>query len=297
MAVSPSHIAYADESYTKSRYRSVAVVTLPADRGETFESQFGSLLQRSGLKEFKWSKLRQARERFAAIRMVDKTIELSASGELRIDVLVWDTQDSRHRIKGRDDVANLQRMYYHLFKNVLQRRWPTGSTWHLYPDENSALDWMTVQDYLDTAGLDIRLEGNLFDVGGFQIRLARDFRILRICEVCSLDTPICQLADLYAGVGAYSHSAYDKYECWLHAQSGQMSLGLIFQGGDVQPKLSNSDQERCQVIKHLDECCKRHKLRVGLQSSRGFKTYDPGLPVNFWFYEPQHPDDKAPVKL
>lgn len=297
MTTSPTHIAYADESYyTQFRYRSIAVVTLEANHNEAITQLFKELVQQSGLKEFKWEKLRQARERFAALKMLDKTIELSVEGKLRVDVLIWDTRDSRHKIPWRDDIANLQRMYYHLFKNVLQRRWLTGSTWQLCPDENSALDWMTVQDYLDAAGLNIKVEGDLFDKGGFRLRLARDFRILQICEACSLDTPICQLADLFAGLGAYSHSSYSKYECWSRAQSGQMSLGLDVGNGDTEPKLSNSDCERCIIIKHLDDNCKQRKLRVGLKSSKGFKTYDPRFSINFWPYEPQHPDDKAPVR-
>lgn len=292
----PIHIAYSDESYsTASRYRSIAVVTMEVRRGETVSQSIRELLEESGIKEFKWEKLHQARERFAALQMIDKTVELSAQNWLRGDVLIWDTYDSRHCIQRRDDIANLQRMYYHLFKNVLQRRWPAGSTWQLYPDENSALNWMNVRDCLDAAGLNIRrLEGDLFD-GEFRLRLERDFGILQIQEVSSSDTPICQLADLFAGLGAYSHSAYEKYESWLRTQSGQLTLDLGL--GDAEVKLSNRDRERCEVMKCLDDQCKKHKLGVGLKSSRGFRTYNPDRsPINFWLYEPQHPDDKAPVR-
>jgi hypothetical protein len=295
--ISATHIAYADESYyTSSRHRSIAVITCKASDDDTITQLYTQLLRESGLREFKWEKLRQARERFAALKMMDRAIELSTSGRLRVDVLIWDTYDSRHSVQGRDDVANLQRMYYQLFKNVLQQRWPTGSTWHLRPDENSALDWATVQDYLDSAGLTIQVQGNLLE-GSFRLRLARDFSVLQICEACSLDTPLCQLADLFAGIGAYSHAAYDKYECWLCTQSGQMALDLDLDDRSPDPQLSNKDRERCTVIKHLDDQCKRHKLHVGLKSSRGLRTYDPTYPINFWPYEPQHPDDKAPVRV
>lgn len=161
----------------------------------------------------------------------------------------------------------------------------------LHPDENTALDWLTVQDFLDAAGFGIRIDGNLFE-GGFRLRLEQDFRVLQIVEVSSAKTPLSQLADLFAGLGAFSYSAYDKYESWLHSQSGQMSLF------DYQPcKVSNSERERFTVIKHLDEQCKKkHKLGVGLRSSRGFRTYNPANPINFWLYEPHHPDDKAPTR-
>lgn len=296
MSDSTTHSAYSDESYyTASQYRSIAVVTLETPNARHASQRLARLLRDSQVREFKWQKLRQARYRFAALKMVDLTVELALADQLRADVLVWDTYDSRHKVQGRDDLANLQRMYYHLFKNILQKRWPADSTWQLHPDENSALDWKTVQDYLDTAGLNVQIEGDLFSGGErFELRVSRDFRILEISEACSADTPLCQLADLFAGLGVFSYASYGKFEGWSAAQSAQMMFAL----GSSQPeqKLSNSDQERCLVMAHLDNCCKKQRLGVGLTSSRGFKTYDPSNPINFWIYEPQHPDDKAPVR-
>jgi hypothetical protein len=131
----PTHIAYSDESYqTGSRYRSIAVITLDTLHDKAITETFRDVLQDSGVKEFKWERLRQARERFAALKMLDKMIELSTEQKLRVDTLIWDTHDHRHQILRRDDIGNLQRMYYHLFKNVLQRRWPTGGTWQLCPE-------------------------------------------------------------------------------------------------------------------------------------------------------------------
>lgn len=296
MADRQTHIAYSDESYsTASRYRSIATVTLEMSRDHEISLAVEELLKESDVKEFKWEKLHQARERFAALKMIDQALEFSMRGWLRVDVLIWDTHDSRHSIPGRDDVANLQRMYYHLLKNVLQRRWPAGSVWRLCPDENSALDWMSVQDFLDAAGLELRVEGDLFASEAFRLRLERDFRIQQIREMCSADTPLCQLADLFAGLGAYSHSEHGKYEHWLRIQSGQLALDLGL--GFDEEKLSNRDRERCVVIQHLNQHCKQRKLRVGLESTRGFKTHDPRFPVNFWLYEPQHPDDQAPIRV
>ncbi|MBC7249932.1 MAG: DUF3800 domain-containing protein, partial [Anaerolineae bacterium] len=167
-----THVAYSDESfYNRGRYRSIAMVTLEADSSEPFSRSVRRLLDESEVKEFKWQKLRQARERFAAQKLVDFVIEKALLGILRVDVLTWDTEDSRHKIQGRDDIANLQRMYYHLFKDAL-KRWPGDSTWRLYPDENSALDWETVRDYLDMAGLSLRLEPQTPSL--FRIRLSHE---------------------------------------------------------------------------------------------------------------------------
>lgn len=295
----PTHVAYADESsYTAHRFRSIAVVTLEAAQQAPISESLRQTLARAGVHEFKWVKLRQARDRFAAIHLVDAVLELALTGQLRVDVLIWDIQDSRHNIRGRDDLANLQRMYYHLFRNVLGLRWPPGSTWHLHPDENTAMDWQVMQDFLDDAGLVPIVELAIFNAQPFRVRLARDFSVLHIHEVASHETPLCQVADLFAGIGCYSHSAHDKYVAWSKECSKQLPLPLPSDSdpATTPPYLTNADRDRCAVIDHLHNRCKRHKLRVSLPSSEGFKTYDPAFPINFWTYEPQHPKDKAPVK-
>jgi len=286
----PTHVAYADESYcTVERYRSVATVTLARETADDHVSHLFKLLSTSGLKEFKWSKLRQARERFAALKLIDLVVEEALNERMRVDVLIWDTEDSRHKIKGRDDQANLQRMYYHLFKNILQR-WPSGSTWTLYPDENSALDWATMADFLDAAAFNLGVDPNLL-APSFRARLERDFQILEIVEMDSIKTPICQVADLFAGLGVFSRKRYSQYREWLERQSSQLPLFA-----PIRLELSNSDKERCTVLKYLNDLCKRHKLGVGLESSCGLRTYNPANPINFWLYEPQHPEDKAPLR-
>lgn len=289
-----SHIAFADESYyTDERFRSVAVVTLESSNMDAFSKTFREILNDSGINEFKWNKLRQARERFAAMKLIDKSVRLAANQQLRVDVLIWDTHDSRHQVQGRDDIANFQRMYYHLFKNVLLKRWPSQSIWNLLPDENFALDWITVHDYLDTAGISIEITNSLFDEKPFSIRLSQDFQIIQIKEVSSTLEPVCQVVDLFAGIGAYSHTAFSKYSHWLDSENGQLRLEI-----DIHEilSLSNSERERFKIMKYLDDKCKTRRFHVSLKTANGFKTFDPKFPINFWPYEPQHPEDKAPTK-
>ncbi len=88
-----------------------------------------------------WSKLRSARERFAALNMLDYMLEKARSNLLRVDVITWDVEDSRHKIQGRSDIRNLRRMYYFLFKDVLGKRWPAEAIWQIYPDESSTNPW------------------------------------------------------------------------------------------------------------------------------------------------------------
>ena len=290
-----SHFAFSDESYyTNGRYRSVAVVTFESENKERISNTFCQVLGHSQISEFKWNKLRQARERFAAIKLINELILLAQKNLIRVDVLIWDTQDSRHQVTGRDDIANLQRMYYHLFKNVLKARWPGQNKWFLFPDENSALDWQSVQDFLDAAGLSFRVSGSLVDDKPFSLRLSRDFQIVGIKEISSKEEVICQVADFFAGIGAYSHSAFSKYLAWENCETGQ--LPLFEERSTEKQKFSNSEIERFTIMKHLVDICKKKKFRVSLKHGRGFKTFDPHFPINFWMYEPQNKKDKAPTK-
>jgi len=127
-ALRVSHVGFSDESYWNiGRYRSLGLVTTSVDLHASLENELLCLLEKSEVREFKWKKLDGAKERFAAIKMCEFAIENALARKLRVDVLIWDIQDSRHNVPGRDDIANLQRMYYHLFRNVLRARWPNDA--------------------------------------------------------------------------------------------------------------------------------------------------------------------------
>lgn len=291
-----SHVAYSDESYiTDSRYRSIAVVSLACEQEEELNEKIASINRESGIKEFKWNKLRQARDRFAAIKLLDLSIEYACDGKLRIDVLVWDTQDSRHSVYGRDDIQNLQRMYYHVYKNILQRRWSRNGRWRLFPDENSTLDWHSMQVFLSMAVTSSKIAENLFKESELFGWLYTEFLVTEISEACSSEALLCQLADLYAGLGVFSRSAFSKYLQWEAKQNQQLVFEAFLDERDQGEPISNRDRERFRIIEYLNELCKRHKLGVAFKSSYGFKTYSPTQPINFWNYDPQRITDKAPT--
>lgn len=137
-------------------------MTLSSDNLEKLSNDLSKRLSASNVKEFKWKKVNGAKERFAALKLCDFAVEYAYQGILRIDVLIWDTEDARHKVLLRDEIANLQRMYYHLFKNVLRLRWLSDAVWQLYPDEHTAMDWEIVQDFLEYASENVGIERSLF---------------------------------------------------------------------------------------------------------------------------------------
>lgn len=290
-----THVGFSDESnWNKGRFRSLGLITVPVDALDHLERELNDLLAQSGIREFKWEKLRQAKERFGAQKMCDFTIRHALNRRLRVDVLIWDIEDSRHHVSGRDDIANLQRMYYHLFHNVLRLRWPSNAVWRLHPDEHTAMDWQTVADCLQNAAQRLERERSLFTGGKFQLRLRREFGIEEIRSVSSSDQPLLQLADLFAGMAVLSREQFDEYQKWLNQTRGQPKL---LEDHDDTLRASGSSKERFYILGYFDNACKSHKLGVSLNKKRGLWTPSPVNLLNFWMYEPQHPEDKAPRKV
>jgi hypothetical protein len=259
----------------------------------TLEDELLRLLEESGVSEFKWKKLYGARERFAAIKMCEFAIENALARKLRVDVVIWDIQDSRHRVPGRDDIANLERLYYHLFRNVLRARWPDDAIWRLHPDEHTALDWETVKDCLEAKRTSIEVDRTLFPVVGFKVRLRREFGIEEIQPVSSGDHPLLQLADLFAGLAVFSREKFRDYQTWNEATSQQKR---VFDEADAANGPSRRSEERFIFLKKFDALCKQKRLGVSQKTKQGLWTPKPENPINFWLYEPQHPEDKGPQK-
>jgi hypothetical protein len=283
-----------DESHWNiDRFRSLGLVTTSVGCLDGLEVELRALLDESGVPEFEWKKLDGAKERFAAQKMCSFAVEKGCAGLLRVDVLVWDIEDSRHKIANRDDVANLHRMYYHLFRNVLRARWPDSAVWRLHPDQHSAMDWATVQDCLECVAVGFEAERSLLNQGKVHISLRREFGLEEISPASSGEHPLLQLADLFAGLAVFSRGKFQEYGAWLPTADGQFRL---IEDVDPPSTSSHRSQERFRVLRCFDRLCKDRKLSVSLQSCHGLYTFNPDNPLNFWLYQPQHPFDVAPRK-
>jgi len=289
-----THVGFSDESnWNQGRFRSLGLITTSVKALEKLDEETRILLHGSNVREFKWKKLDGAKERFAAIKLCQLAIKASCKGNLRVDVLIWDIEDSRHRILKRDDVANLQRMYYHLFKNVLRARWPNQANWKLIPDEHTAMDWNTVEDCLKNVSTSLEIKKNLFTGGKFKVLLKRDFGIIQIKPSSSCEHPLLNIIDLFAGLAAFSYEKYDSYERWARNQSPQKELfGKENEENGV--RISRISEERFKVLYLFNSECKKHRLGVSLKTKRGLWTPNPSNPINFWIYEVQHSLDQAP---
>ena len=290
------HVCFSDESnWNVGRYRSLGMVSLRMDDLDFLESELASLLRNAGVNEFQWKKIRDSRYRSAAEKMCDFAVKYGASSRLRVDVLIWDTEDSRHKVQGRDDIRNINVMYYHLFRNVFRMRWPDDSEWILYPDENTALDWITLQECLDNVRtqMDFTIQ-NLFNKDR-SLRLWQEFGPTAIHPAVSGERPLLQLADLFAGMSVFSYLEYSGYKAWKQCNSPP-SLFSFMDENEGATSSSKTSKVRFALLDHFYTECKKRRLGVGLNKSRGLRTRDPQNPLNFWMYVPQHTEDIAPLR-
>lgn len=206
--------------------------------------------------------------------------------KLRVDVLIWDNKDNRHNIPGRDDAKNLAIMYYHLVYNVFTKRWPKGSVWELFPDRNNEIDWEILVQILNNKGLINSFKTD--HKGNITISLIEEYKINIIPSTPPVN-PLIQLADIFAGMASYSRKNFKIWKEW--ELSGQRRLIPL----EDEISLTRRDRERCRVMDAFNKKCKEKTLGVSLNSSKGFKTFEPSNPINFWFYEPQHEKDTAPT--
>ena len=290
-----THVGFSDESHWRTgRYRSVSLVTLPLQEFDSITERLRIILDEFNVREFKWEDLRDYRRRSAAKKMLDIAVSMACAAKLRVDVLIWDTYDERHDVVQRDDTQNLARMYYHLFRNVLRKRWPDNSVWLLYPDEHTAIDWNNLEGILGHVAKSIEPDLPMLGSRGFSINIRYEFNLEDIRQVDSGEYPLLQLADLFAGLAVFSRDKYCEFKIWCDNNPLHPTMLPL---SETPVKSSRPSVERFRVLRTFDILCKSKSLGVSLRSKRGLHTFDPGNRINFWPYTPQHEHDRAPQKL
>lgn len=242
-----------------------------------------------GKREFKWYRAGPGH----GVALVDYFFH--RRDRMRVDVLIWDMEDSRHKqVRHRDDKADFARMYYHLLHSVLKLRWPDGARWLICPDQNDVVDWLTLEQCLGwkSWAIEAGLSHSTDQTGAL-----RDFyNIQELRPVCSREYLLVQLADLFAGLGVYSYSAFDKYVQWKREREPTQSLFPQWDSGLRRPRIKKTDRKRLPILHHVREEAGRWGLHVSLESKGGLYTWRPSEPLNFWLYTPQCASDKAPAK-
>lgn len=279
------------------QFQSIGVVSGRVDALDELRIVLASITDEFQVREVKFAEITRydSPDYRAALAAVVKVIAGHCRYyRVRIDVMTWDTTDSRHAIPGRDDIQNLGRLYYHLLLDVI-KRWPEGK-WNVIIDKNEKVDFAALKDCInyDTP---LPLSGMLPEIVYSTSQLEELDAVKDVSEVASHDEPLVQLADLFAGMARYSHEKGTECCSWLAGKGNpdQLPLPDFIAAGDTAQGYSRSEECRFQLIGELNKICKKYRLRVSLETKKRLWTPNPAYPVNFWHYTPQGDYDKAPI--
>jgi len=285
--------AYSDESGCFSgQYQSIGIIS--GERRNLFElkHELVRILQHQKVKEAKFSETRTHKPKLkAAQAFIKKGVDFAKQNKIRIDVLLWDTHDSRHSIPGRDDLANLERMYYKVLRHISEK-W-NQYNWDLYPDKGSKINWIEIKDYLNRTRIPRHRKPYLlilFDEEAYSINFQR------IDPKESHDEPLIQIADLFAGIACFCREKGKECLKWLKSQEKRNQLDLFeYEEPEVEEDPNKTEKNRYELIRFLNNQCKFNKLGVSLNKRKYLWTPVPYNPINFWNYKPKHKEDKAPT--
>jgi len=298
MSMNQVYSAYSDESgIFNHRYQAIGLVSGPERTLTQLRTHLQSILAENEIDEVKFEKIRTHRPQVEAARGFVKCLlkRCTTLGKVRVDVLVWDTQDSRHAIPGRDNIANLGRMYYKVLTHAA-RQW-NQAEWNFHPDRNPQVHWNEMSGVLNTTRLAQRGPNSPSLFANKQLGQLLDFKTVEPLD--SLQEPLIQLADLLAGMARFTREEGDQCVQWLDSwgNKDQPPLPNFLYGENAADETIQTKQNRFRLVGEFNALCKRHRLGVSLREKKYLRTPDPTNPINFWNYEPQHEYDKAPIRI
>jgi len=291
---------FSDESgFPAERYQSIGVVSGEKEICNRLRNELLNVLNEYSIKELKWVELNGHKPKMeVANKFIDIVVNYATKQQIRIDVLYWDIQDSRHAVPGRDDKANLARMYYKVIKHLIKCWKEPDSKWELYPDKGSNLDWNSIIDFLgktkivvvsNYTALPLYRKLFVYEKGIF-------IEINKFEHIDSYDEPLIQLADLFSGMSRFSKEKGDEYFKWCTSEESKKYPKLFVIEDENKIDASKKDLARFTILRKLYDICKKHKMQVSFKTNKYLCTMNPSNPINFWFYTPQKKEDKAPVK-
>ncbi len=283
-----SFAVYSDESgcFTE-RYQAIGIVSGQKIVLSQLSSKLMKILIDKNITELKFSNVRTHSPKIkAAKEFIKLGIEFAGLKKIRVDVLVYDTQDSRHSVRGRDDVANLERMYYKVLRHISER-WGQID-WEFYPDEQSAINWQEITTFLNRTKMP-RHKPNILSLFE-QEKLKINFK--KVEQLKSHKEPLIQFADIFAGIASFSRENGEECLDWIKSQQDKNQLPLFPEETKKVEEPSQVKRNRFELIWEL----KKYRLRISLKSRGYLWTREPSNPINFWNYEPQHEKDKAPTR-
>lgn len=190
------------------------------------------------------------------------------NGDMRIDTLIWDN----HLYKKDQNI-----MHYHLLSKVL-KKYPHGIEWLYYPDQDLAKNYGLITDIVNTSvnsktPYELALEN-----------LAQEYAIRFCGAVDSKEYKLVQIADIFAGVAAFSYNNYADYTDWLKNTTGSLSFEFA-QDEISNNKTAKKQHHKFQFLDGINTRCKKFNGHHSIKSKHGLCSFRPDYGMNFWLWD------------
>ena len=279
--------AYSDESgiNDEDRYTSVSIVSGEKAILNCLRDRLNEEINDKRVKEVKFVEITGYK------RQVTKTArtfikiainDFASSKGIRIDTMTMDKQYLLAVFPNYDTEQKLEHMYYCLLSHI-GRQW-NNEQWNLYPDVNSKINWNKITTFLNRT----RLRKDKDEKPLLIELILQDnplFRFGEVKQLCSLQEPLIQLTDLFAGLARFSHEQNVDCSRWAVSQDNgwQRRMKLRVDGKII--VVSQTNGCRYKIIGELYNLCHKHRLGVSIKTKKHLNTWRPKNPINFWDYK------------
>lgn len=241
------------------QYRSLCGFSMPADRVEPTGALLRRLMEAERIGRIQWSDLVEKKYRLIAEKCIDQVLEKIVECDLRVDIAVWDSLIEAESDPDPEACDPIAHMVLCLMEEAARWRQSPG-VWSVYCDARLDIEWSRVRAALADSGSCRRVE-----------------------TIASAESPCCQVADLFAGVAAFSRNRAKKFIAW----AGPTEERRVHFEQQREGVLSALDRENFKFLGHLNRECRSRSLGVSLMSCGYLWTPNPENPVNFRHYGPR----------
>jgi len=279
--------AYSDESgiNDEDRYTSVSVVSGEAETLGRLRDKLAKEINDKRIKEVKFVKMTSYRSTITQAAkgfIVSSVNDYAALNKIRIDTITVDNQYLLSKFPAYNRGQKLEHMYYCVIAHIV-RQW-NNMTWSLYPDENSKINWSKINDYLNNTRLHKK---QILNPLLMQLMLDENpsFIFDEIEPLPSINEPLIQIADLFAGMARFSHE--EKVDCtkWVINQKNGWQPKMQLGEANKTSGISQTKVCRYQIIGEVCSLCSKHRLGVSIKTKKHLNTWRPKNPINFWDYK------------
>jgi len=284
-----THYAFSDEScYTTcDAYGAIAVLSIKAKCKRELEDRINPLLKQIP-KEYKWVKFANKNYYEISKDIFDILFEYAVCGNLRIDAIIWETNDPRYLRNNTNTGEKLSVLYYLRLRDMMSKRWGKNSHWAIFIDEQHQVDWKELDEYLDWGSMNTYSQtifGLYYDIDWLKKNSSK-YSADPVQLVKSDQEPLVQIADIFAGMAAYSHNKGNKLVEWLKVDAPQTSnndarqLSFKFLN---KTSITGRELWRNRFIKYVQDKCKSKNYQVSINNKKGLHTFRPSSPFNFFY--------------